>query len=112
MSILNQKTLSKAIKVNGIGLHTGKQVNIRILPSEPNTGIIFKRVDIKDRNNIVIPKFYNVVDTNLCTTIRNQNNTEVQTVEHLIAAFYLTGIDNVIVEIDNVEVPIMDGSSK
>ena len=112
MSILNQKTLSKAIKVNGIGLHTGKQVNIRILPSEPNTGIIFKRVDIKDRNNIVIPKFYNVVDTNLCTTIQNDSRASVSTIEHLMGAFYGLGIDNALVELDNKEVPILDGSAK
>ena len=112
MSILNQKTLSKAIKVNGIGLHTGKQVNIRILPSEPNTGIIFKRVDIKDRNNIVIPKFYNVVDTNLCTTIQNDSRVSVSTIEHLMGAFYGLGVDNALVELDNKEVPILDGSAK
>ena len=84
---------------------------VRLLPAEEDKGIIFKRTDLKEKN-IIKACYKNVSSTNLCTTIRNQNNTEVQTVEHLIAAFYLTGIDNVIVEIDNVEVPIMDGSSK
>ena len=106
-----QKTLCKEVNFEGVGLHSGKISKVRLLPAEEDKGIIFKRTDLKEKN-IIKACYKNVSSTNLCTTIRNQNNTEVQTVEHLIAAFYLTGIDNVIVEIDNVEVPIMDGSSK
>mgnify|MGYP001177106796 CR=1 FL=1 len=111
MTNIYQKTLCKEVNFEGVGLHSGKISKVRLLPAEEDKGIIFKRTDLKEKN-IIKACYKNVSSTNLCTTIRNQNNTEVQTVEHLIAAFYLTGIDNVIVEIDNVEVPIMDGSSK
>ena len=106
-----QQTLCKEVNFEGVGLHSGKFSKVRLLPSKENKGIIFKRTDLEDKN-IIKACYKNVSSTNLCTTIRNQNNNEVQTVEHLIAAFYLSGLDNVIVEIDNVEVPIMDGSSK
>ena len=106
-----QHTLCKEVNFEGVGLHSGKISKIRLLPAEEDKGIIFKRTDLKEKN-IIKACYKNVSSTNLCTTIRNQNDNEVQTVEHLIAAFYLTGLDNVIVEIDNVEVPIMDGSSK
>tara|TARA_B100000242_G_scaffold292865_1_gene269323 strand:- start:134 stop:1057 length:924 start_codon:yes stop_codon:yes gene_type:complete len=112
VSILTQKTIAKPIKAYGIGLHTGLNTNLKILPSEPNTGIIFKRIDIKNKNNLVVPKFYNVTDTNLCTTIQNEVDLKVSTIEHLMGAFYGLGIDNALVEIDNQEVPILDGSSK
>ena len=111
MSILTQKTLSKKILAKGIGVHTGKNVKISILPAEPNTGIVFKRVDIK-KNNIVIPSFDNVSDATLCTTISNNDGVKVSTIEHLMGAFYGLGIDNAIVEIDSQEVPILDGSAK
>ncbi len=106
-----QHTLCKEVNFEGVGLHSGKISKVRLLPAEEDKGIIFKRTDLKEKN-IIKACYKNVSSTNLCTTIRNQNDNEVQTVEHLIAAFYLTGLDNVIVEIDNVEVPIMDGSSK
>ena len=109
--VLLQKTLKKKIHFSGVGVHNGRAVSMCIKPAEPDTGIVFKRTDLKEKN-IIKACYKNVSSTNLCTTIRNQNDNEVQTVEHLIAAFYLTGLDNVIVEIDNVEVPIMDGSSK
>ena len=107
----HQQTLSKEVNFEGVGLHSGKISKVKLLPAEENKGIIFKRTDLKEKN-IIKACYKNVSSTNLCTTIRNQNDNEVQTIEHLIAAFYLTGLDNVIVEIDNVEVPIMDGSSK
>ena len=111
MSILNQKTIKEKISLSGIGLHTGQKVEINLLPSTPNTGIIFKRIDLS-KNNIVIPSFENVIDTTLCTTLSNEHGVKVSTVEHLLAAFYIVGIDNAMVEIDNEEIPIMDGSSK
>ena len=107
----HQHTLCKEVNFEGVGLHSGLISKVRLLPAEEDKGIIFKRTDLKEKN-IIKACYKNVSSTNLCTTIRNQNDNEVQTVEHLIAAFYLTGLDNVIVEIDNVEVPIMDGSSK
>ena len=111
MSILTQKTLSKKIEFKGVGIHTGKNVNLTIHPASPNTGIIFKRVDLL-KNNIVHPNYSNVVDTTLCTTISNENNIRVSTIEHLMGAFYGVGVDNAIVELDSQEVPILDGSAK
>ena len=111
MSILTQRTVSKKISIGGIGIHTGLKANLDILPAHPNTGIIFKRVDIK-KNNIIIPTYNNVVDTTLCTTISNDYGVKVSTIEHLMGAFYGLGIDNAIVELNSQEVPIMDGSAK
>ena len=108
MSILNQKTLKKEVKFEGVGLHTGKKVSIRILPSKPNTGIVFKRVDL-EKNNIVLPNVYNVSNANLCTTITNEHGVSVSTIEHLMGALYGLGIDNALIEINSQEVPIMDG---
>ena len=110
MSLLSQSTVSNKISLNGVGIHTGKKVNLNILPGSPNSGIIFKRVDLKD-NNIVIPNFENVSEATLCTTISNQYGVKVSTIEHLMAAFLGLGIDNAIVELDSQEVPILDGSA-
>jgi len=111
MSILSQKTISKNISVEGIGVHTGNKVKLEIFPSEPNTGIIFKRIDLK-KNNIIIPNFKNVIDATLCTTVSNEYGVKVSTIEHLMGAFYGVGIDNAIVELNSQEVPILDGSAK
>ena len=111
MSILTQKTLSKKISLSGIGIHTGTKVNINILPANPNSGIIFKRIDLH-KNNLVFANYSNVVDTTLCTTISNEYGTKVSTIEHLMGAFYGIGIDNALIEIDSQEVPILDGSAK
>ena len=111
MSILKQKTIQKQIEFSGIGLHTGKEVSLKIKPAVPNTGIIFRRID-KEKYFDVIPNIYNVSDANFCTTISNDQGVKVSTIEHLMAAFYIAGIDNVIVELNSQEVPIMDGSAK
>ena len=111
MSLLNQKTIKKNINIKGVGLHSGLVVNLTIKPSEANTGIVFKRIDLKD-NNIVIPNVFNVSSAVLCTTISNVHGVSISTLEHLMGAFYGMGIDNALVEIDNEEVPILDGSAK
>ena len=111
MSVLNQKTLKQKIKFEGVGLHTGKKVSITILPSGPNSGIIFKRIDI-EKNNIILPNVYNVTNATFCTTISNEFGISVSTIEHLMAALYGLGIDNALIEINSQEVPIMDGSAK
>jgi len=111
VSVLNQKTINKDITLKGIGLHTGLDVNLVIKPAEPNTGIIFKRIDLKN-NNIIIPNLFNVSSAIFCTTISNENNVSVSTIEHLMGALYGMGIDNALIEIDNQEVPILDGSAK
>ena len=111
MSILNQKTLKQPISFSGIGLHSGKKVKLTLNPSSPNTGIIFKRVDLKN-NNIVFPVFENVSNTLLNTTISNEFGIKISTIEHLMGALFGLGIDNALIEIDNEEIPILDGSAK
>ena len=111
MNSINQKTISKPINFKGIGLHSGLISEVKLIPSAENTGIIFKRVDLQ-KNNIIEANFKNVSSAILCTTLKNSSGVSVSTVEHLMAAFFITGIDNVIVEINNSEIPIMDGSSK
>ena len=105
-----QKTIKEKIELQGIGLHNGVKVNLTIKPSKPNSGIIFKRVDINS-NNLIHANFKNVVEPILCTKLKNENGVTVSTVEHLMAAFYGEGIDNVLVEVDASEIPIMDGSA-
>ena len=111
MSILTQKTIYGNITLKGIGLHSGLEVEMTIKPAEPNTGIIFKRIDLKD-NNIVIPNIFNVNSAVFCTTISNESGVSISTIEHLMGALYGLGIDNALIEIDNQEVPILDGSAK
>ena len=111
MSILTQKTISKKISFCGVGIHTGKNALLNILPASPNSGIIFKRIDLKS-NNEVYPNYSNVTDTTLCTTISNDNGVKISTIEHLMGALYGVGIDNAIIELDSQEVPILDGSAK
>ena len=111
MSYLTQKTLKNKVSFNGVALHSGLNVNVTLTPAEPNSGIIFKRVDLNE-NNLVYPNFMNVSNTSLNTTIENEFGARVSTIEHLMCALFGLGIDNAIVEIDNEEVPILDGSAK
>ena len=105
-----QKTIKDKINFKGVGLHNGEEVNLTLKPSKPNTGIIFKRIDINS-NNAIHANFKNVVEPVLCTKLRNENGVAVSTIEHLMAAFYGEGVDNAIVEVDASEIPIMDGSA-
>ena len=111
MSYLTQKTIKTPVSFSGIALHNGLDVNITLRSAKPNEGIVFKRVDLKN-NNIVYPNFLNVTNTSLNTTIENEYGVKVSTIEHLMGALFGLGIDNAIVEIDNEEVPILDGSAK
>jgi len=111
MSVLNQKTIKKNIVFDGVALHSGKMTHMEIKPSQPNSGIIFKRTDLKS-NNIIIPGIFNVSSAVFCTTISNDYGVKVSTIEHLMGAFYGMGIDNALVEIDGDELPILDGSAK
>ena len=111
MSYLTQKTIKSNISFGGIALHSGLNVNLCIKPAEPNFGIVFKRVDLKI-NNIIYPNFNNVTNTSLNTTIENEFGVKVSTIEHLMGALFGLGIDNALIEIDNEEVPILDGSAK
>ena len=111
MNYLYQKTLLKPVIFEGVGLHSGKNSKVKILPSDSDNGIVFKRVDLES-NNYIEANFSNVSSAQLCTTLENKKGAKVSTVEHLLASFYISGIDNAIVEIDNEEIPIMDGSAK
>jgi len=111
VSYLTQKTIKNNVSFSGVALHSGLDVNICIKPAEPNFGIVFKRVDIKE-NNLVYPNFMNVTNTSLNTTIENEFGVKVSTIEHLMGALFGLGIDNALIEIDNEEVPILDGSAK
>ena len=111
MQLLTQRTIKNSVSFKGVGLHSGKIVNLCLKSSEPDTGVTFKRVDLK-KNNFVYPSFNNVSNTSLNTTISNEYGVKVSTIEHLMGALFGLGIDNVLVEIDNEEVPILDGSAK
>ena len=111
MSYLTQKTIKNNVSFSGIALHSGLDVNVCIKPAEPNLGIVFKRIDLKE-NNFVYPNFMNVTNTSLNTTIENEFGVKVSTIEHLMGALFGLGIDNALIEIDNEEVPILDGSAK
>jgi len=111
MAYLTQKTIQNKISFKGIGLHSGVNVNVSIKPAKPNFGIVFKRVDLKN-NNLIYPNFANVSNTSLNTTIENEFGAKVSTIEHLMGALFGLSIDNALIEIDNEEVPILDGSAK
>ena len=111
MSYLNQKTIKNNVSFSGIALHSGLNVNVQIRPAKANFGIVFKRIDLKS-NNLVYPNFMNVTNTSLNTTVENEFGAKVSTIEHLMGALFGLGIDNALIEIDNEEVPILDGSAK
>ena len=111
MSGLNQKTVKKDVTFSGVGLHSGKIADLIIKPAAPNTGIIFKRTDLI-KENLIYPNFENVCNTSLNTTISNEFGIKVSTIEHLMGALFGLGIDNALIEINNEEVPILDGSAK
>ena len=106
-----QKTLNQEVNFEGIGLHSGVKSKLSLKPANANEGIIFKRVDL-DKNNKIHANFKNVSSAKLCTKIQNTQGASVSTVEHLMAALYICGVDNILITIDGPEVPIMDGSSK
>ena len=111
MNYLTQKTIKKNVVFNGVALHSGLNVNLCVKPAEVNFGIVFKRVDLT-RDNLIYPNFSNVTNTALNTTVENEFGARVSTIEHLMGALFCLGIDNALIEIDNEEVPILDGSAK
>ena len=106
-----QKTIKESIEFEGVGLHNGIKVNLYLKPAEPNSGIKFKRTDVDGAKNIIDGSYKNVSSAILCTKIKNSHGISVSTIEHLMAAFYGEGIDNIMVEVDAPEIPIMDGSA-
>ena len=111
MQEIFQQTINQIITFQGIGLHSGKISKVRLIPGTDDQGIIFKRTDLNDKN-IVKANYNNVSSTRLCTTLENDYGNKVSTVEHLLAALYIVGVDSLTIEVDNEEIPIMDGSSK
>jgi UDP-3-O-[3-hydroxymyristoyl] N-acetylglucosamine deacetylase len=107
--MIRQQTLRNSIRATGVGLHTGRQVFLRLRPAPPNTGIVFRRVDLDPVVEIPARACF-VGDTRLSTTL-DRDGVRVSTVEHLLAAFAGLGVDNAIVEVSAPEVPIMDGSA-
>ncbi len=110
MSPYCQHTLARPVTLEGVGVHTGKLVNLAILPALPGAGISFVRIDEHDRDRCIPARADAVCDTRLSTTIGNADEVSVSTVEHLMAVFCALGVDNAVVEIDGPEAPIMDGS--
>ena len=106
-----QKTIKESIQLEGVGLHNGIKVNLSLHSAEANSGILFKRIDVDNPKNIIEASYKNVSSSALCTKIKNSYGVSVSTIEHLMAAFYGEGIDNVLVEVDAPEIPIMDGSA-
>lgn len=107
-----QKTINSKISCSGVGLHSGIKSSITLFPAPCNTGIVFRRTDIDGENGIIKAHYKNVVGTNLGTTLTNQFGARVSTIEHLMAAIWGCGIDNLFIDINSPEVPIMDGSSE
>ena len=110
ISIVKQKTIKKEILIEGISLHKGNYTKIRILPAESNTGIKFIRTDIK-KNNTILASWKNVTDTKMCTMLSNKNGISISTIEHLMAAISSFQIDNLLIEVNGPELPILDGSA-
>jgi len=106
-----QKTIDSEVNFSGIGLHSGAKVDVTLVPANSNSGVIFKRTDL-EKDNEIVANFKNVSSAKLCTKIQNNSGVNVSTIEHLLAAFYICGIDNIIVNLNGPEVPIMDGSAK
>jgi UDP-3-O-[3-hydroxymyristoyl] N-acetylglucosamine deacetylase len=106
-----QQTVAHSFSMTGIGVHSGKPATLTLKPAESDTGIVFIRTDIQDKNNVIKARWDQVVDTKLCTVIGNKDGVTVSTIEHLVSALAALKIDNVIIEIDGPETPIMDGSA-
>ncbi len=109
--LVRQKTLKSDVECDGVALHSGLPVNMRIRPALPETGIVFRRVDVEAKKQEIQARYDNVVDTRLCTKIANEHGVSVSTIEHLMAALAGCEIDNAIIELNAEEVPVMDGSS-
>jgi UDP-3-O-[3-hydroxymyristoyl] N-acetylglucosamine deacetylase len=107
--VLKQRTLKTMIRATGVGLHTGRKVEMTLRPAAPDTGIVFRRVDLPQVPEIPADPF-SVADTRLCSALE-ANGGKAMTVEHLLSALAGLGIDNLYIDLDAAEVPIMDGSA-
>ncbi|MBL6665003.1 MAG: UDP-3-O-acyl-N-acetylglucosamine deacetylase [Rickettsiales bacterium] len=112
MILKSQKTINSKISCKGIGVHSGKNASITFYPAPTDTGIIFRRTDFDKDKSHIRAKYDNVIGTNLGTSLINKHGAKVSTVEHLMAAIWGCGIDNLYIDISGEEIPIMDGSSE
>ena len=108
----HQRTLRRSVMCEGVGVHSGEKVRLRLLPAPENTGIVFIRTDLKNGARVIPARWDHVVETQLCTVIGNAAGGRVATIEHLMAALAAYGLDNALIEIDGPEVPVMDGSAE
>ena len=106
-----QNTIKTSVSLNGVGLHSGRDIQLSLHPAEENTGIVFIRTDVTDKNNVIPALWNKVADTQLCSVIANEDGVSVGTIEHLMSALRGLNIDNVRIELDGAEVPVMDGSA-
>lgn len=111
MTYVMQQTLNKKTTLAGIGLHSGKEITMHMVPAAADHGIVFVRTDLPKGENVIPARWDAVVDTQLCTVIGNQYGASVGTIEHLMSALRGCGIDNLLIEINGAEVPAMDGSA-
>lgn len=107
-----QTTLKHKITLKGVGLHTGKEITMTLIPADAHHGIVFVRTDLTGQDNVIPARWDNVVDTQLCTVIGNAAGASVGTIEHVMSALCGLGIDNLRIEINGPEVPVMDGSAQ
>ncbi|MGV3278519.1 UDP-3-O-acyl-N-acetylglucosamine deacetylase [Rickettsiales bacterium LUAb2] len=107
---MKQLTIKKPVEIKGVALHSGKEITMKLIPLEANQGIIYKRTDLAE-NNIIEAKPNNVHFTTLCTQIDNGHGAVVSTIEHLMSALYHLGIDNLMIEVNGSELPVLDGSA-
>ena len=110
---MKRKTIKNSVEILGIGLHKGEEIKLTLKPSENNDerGIIFKRIDVSDKNNIIKVDYRNLFDLERGTNIRNEDDVKVQTIEHFLSSLSITGVTDILVEISGNELPILDGSS-
>ncbi len=110
--MVRQRTLKSSINCTGVGLHSGEKISMTMKPAPVNAGVVFRRTDIQGKGAVIPARFDRVVDTRLCSLLGNEDGVTVGTVEHVMAALAGCGIDNVEIELNGAEVPIMDGSSE
>jgi len=110
---VKRKTIKNTVEISGIGLHKGEEIKLTLKPSENNDerGIIFKRIDVSGKNNVIKVDYRNLFDLERGTNIRNEDDVKVHTIEHFLSSLSITGVTDILVEISGNELPILDGSS-
>ena len=110
---MKRKTIKNTVEISGIGLHKGEEIKLTLKPSENNDerGIIFKRIDVSGKNNVIKVDYRNLFDLERGTNIRNEDDVKVHTIEHFLSSLSITGVTDILVEISGNELPILDGSS-